>query len=219
MAVQLQLNQAIWIQVVGDSDNAGANCLVAAISPDRVTLRFADARVPPLGLAPGCSVLVRLVNEQGVHTGVASVVQVARKPHLAATLRAPLKFSTTQKRRFVRVAVKLPAICTVRVSKNETLVGQADAAAKTHDLSAGGMRVSTALPLRAGDELTITVKARNPRSGPTELNLYGRVVRVEPGDKKPRTTLVVGIELVHAHQRAQDALVLFVFELQRKSLA
>ena len=219
MSVQLQVNQALWVQVVGAADNTGSNCVISSASPERVTIRFPDSAPRPPGLSPGCSVFLRMVNAQGVHTGIANVVQVGTKPHLAATLRAPLKLSTTQKRRFVRVAVKLPVTCTIRASKHAGHIGESDDAAKTHDLSAGGLRLSTGLPLHVGDELALSVKLRNLRSAESELNLSGRVLRVEPGDKKPRPTVHAGIELMYNHQRDQDAVVLLVFELQRKSLA
>lgn len=219
MSVQLQANQAVWVEVVGGADSTGANCLVVATTPERITLRFTDSGALPAGLVPGCSLALRMVNEQGVHTAVAKVAQVATKPHAAVTLRAPLRFATTQMRKFVRVGVKLPVVCTVRASRNDRLVGECDRAGRTQDLSAGGMRLSTSLPLRVGDELDLKLKVRSQRAGETELSLSGRVLRVGPGEKKPRMTLFAGIELIHANQREQDALVLLVFELQRKSLA
>jgi hypothetical protein len=217
MAVALQINQLIWVEVVGVAEGSGAHGSVALITADRVGVRF-DGASAPAGLLPECNVLLRLVNEHGVHTGRASVAQVTRKP-LAAMLRTPITFSTTQNRKFVRVPAKMQATCSVRASRHPALVGQRDDAAKTQDLSAGGARITTSLPLSMGDEIDLAVKLRNVRWNEPELKISGRVVRAVPFEKKPRMTFQVGVEFVHANQRQLDALVLLVFELQRKSLA
>lgn len=216
--MRLQLNQTVWVQVVGEADSQGANCVVAGATTDRVAIRFPESKLPPSGLEAGASVMLRVTSERGVHTAVASVVQVALKPYVAITLRAPLSFKTTQNRKFFRVAVKLPVSCTIRAATDEARVGRSDDAARTHDLSAGGMRLATALPLRVGDEVALKLKVRGLRSTEQAFNLVGRVLRVGPGDKKPRETIQAGIEFLHTNQREQDALVLLMFELQRKSL-
>lgn len=213
----LQVNHVVRVQLVGTSGGAAVNCVVNAVTSERVILRVLDAGMPPIGMEPGASVALSLCNEQGVHTATAQVAQVATKPHVAIALRAPIKLSTKQLRRFVRVAVKLPVNCSVRASANAELVGAGDDAALALDLSAGGMRLSTGLALSNGDELALIVKLPNSaRSKARDLPLRGRVLRVVAGDTKPRATVIAGIELIHANQREQDALVMVVFELERK---
>jgi hypothetical protein len=107
----------------------------------------------------------------------------------------------------------------VRASLDAERVGLTDDQARCVDLSAGGMRLITARKLSEGDELEVSVKLRHSRAPNGELNLVGRVLRVGPGDTKPRVTFAAGIELIHANQRAQDALVMLMFELDRKRLA
>jgi hypothetical protein len=216
LAMLLQVNQSLSIQVAGTSDIAPTDCVVVAVTPGRVTLRLLNARLPPLGMEAGAAVVLKLTNTQGVHTANAQVAQVATKPHAAVSLRAPINFTTTQQRKFVRVAAKLPVHCSVRASSNAELVSAVDEDAMTADLSAGGVCLNTALPLSPGDEVSLVVSVRSPRANTNELNLQGRVLRVAPGRTKPRPTFSVGIELVHANQREQDALVLIVFDLERK---
>jgi hypothetical protein len=81
------------------------------------------------------------------------------------------------------------------------------------------MRLLTALQVVEGDELEVTVKLRHSRVPNGELSLIGRVLRVLPGEAKSRLTFAAGVELIHANQRAQDALVMLMFELDRKRLA
>jgi len=212
----LQVNQSLSIQLAGTSDIAPTDCVVVAVTPGRVTLRLLNARLPPLGMEAGAAVVLKLSNTQGVHTANAQVAQVATKPYAAVSLRAPIDFTTRQQRRFVRVSAKLSVHCTVRASSNAELVGAVDEDAMTVDLSAGGMCVSTGLPLMLGDELALVVSVRSPRANANELKLLGRVLRVGAGKTKPRLTFNVGIELVHANQREQDALVMIVFDLERK---
>jgi c-di-GMP-binding flagellar brake protein YcgR len=217
--MQLLVNETVWVQLVGTTEQARMTCSVTAVTPNRVTLRCYEGSSPPIGMEPGSSVSLRVVNAQGVHTATAEVVQVARRPHPAIALRGPIEFASTQKRRFVRVVVNAPATFKVRASLDAERVGLTDDQARCVDLSAGGMRLITAIKLSEGDELEVSVKLRHSRIPNGELNLVGRVLRVAPGDTKPRVTFAAGIELIHANQRAQDALVMLMFELDRKRLA
>jgi c-di-GMP-binding flagellar brake protein YcgR len=207
----------VKVQLTGTSGGASVDCVVTAITAERVILRVLNTAMPPIGMEPGATVALSLCNGQGVHSATAQIATVATKPHVAVALRAPIKLATKQTRRFVRVAVKLPVSCCVRASANAELVGTADDSATALDLSAGGMRLATELPLANGDELTLSVKLPNSaRLKARDLSLLGRVLRVVSGETKPRRTIVAGIELIHANQREQDALVMVVFELERK---
>lgn len=217
--MQLQVDETVWLQLTGTTAQARVACSVTAVTGARVTLRFADGSLPPIGMEPGVSVALRVINAQGVHTATAEVAQVARRPHPAVALRAPIEFTTTQKRRFVRVVVNALANVTVRAAQDEERIGTTDDAARCNDLSAGGMRLVTALRLVSGDEVAVTVKLRHSRIPTGQLDLVGRVLRVVPADTKPRVTFAAGIELIHANQREQDALVMLMFELDRKRLA
>lgn len=217
--MQLRVNETVWVQLVGTTAHARLACTVFAVSPNRVTLRFAEGALPPLELETGSALELRVINPQGVHTATAEVAQVARRPHPAVVVYAPIEFSTTQKRRFVRVVVNAPTSFTVRASRDADRIGASDEQARCSDLSAGGMRLLTTKELADGDELALKVKLRHPRIPNGELNLVGRVLRIAPGDTKPRATFAAGIELIHAHQREQDALVMLMFELDRKRLA
>jgi c-di-GMP-binding flagellar brake protein YcgR len=219
IGMQLLLNETVWVQLLGTTEQARMTCSVTAVTPNRVTLRFDDGSSPPIGMEPGSSVALRVINAQGVHTATAEVAQVARRPHPAIALRAPIVFASTQKRRFVRVVVNAPVTFKVRKSSDPARVGLTDDQARCVDLSAGGMRLITATQLSSGDELELSVKLRHSRIPNGELNLVGRVLRLGPGDTKPRVTYAAGVELIHANQRAEDALVMLMFELDRKRLA
>src|SRR5262245_26619616 len=145
--MSLQVNHVVQLEFTGKR----VSCVVTALTADRVILRVLDVVAPPPGAEIGATVALSLVNEQGVHSASAQIVQVATKPHVALALRAPIKLITKQNRRFVRVNVKLPVRCSVRASTNTELVGTTDPDAKTLDLSAGGMRLVTTLPLTVGD--------------------------------------------------------------------
>ena len=217
--MSLQVNHVVQVEFTGHAGSKRVGCVVTAVTADRVILRVLDVTAPPPGAEIGATIALSLVNEQGVHSATAQIAQVASKPHVALALRAPIKLVTKQNRRFVRVTVKLPVRCAVRASAKAELVGSTDTDAKTLDLSAGGMRLATTLPLSVGDELDLTVSLQSGvRSQTREIQRAGRVLRVLPGETKPRVTIFAGIELIHANQREQDALVMIVFELERKRL-
>lgn len=217
--MSLQVNHVVQVEITGHAGSKRVSCVVTALTADRVILRVLDVALPPPGAEIGATIALNLVNEQGVHSASAQIVQVASKPHVALALRGPIKLVSKQNRRFVRVPVKLPVRCAVRAPANTELLGATDADAKTLDLSAGGMRLATTLPLSLGDELDLTLHLPSGvRSPARELQRAGRVLRVLPADTNPKVTIIAGIELMHANQRDQDALVMIVFELERKRL-
>jgi c-di-GMP-binding flagellar brake protein YcgR len=215
--VRLQVSQAVSVEAAGDAgDVSVASGVVSAVTSDSLSVRFPDLRQPLAGFAVGKTVRVRVTNQHGVHTATTRVLQVLTAPYVFITILAPSGFSTQQQREFFRVGVKLPVSCTVVESSEQTSIGLQDTAARTADVSAGGMRLSTTLQLRLGDRLELQLKAGLPKA-PTP-KLFAQVLRVAPGESRARGTSSVGVKFIYANQREQDAVMLLMFELQRKSL-
>jgi c-di-GMP-binding flagellar brake protein YcgR len=215
--VRLQISQAVAVEAPSEAGGASnASGVVSASTIESVSVRFPDLKQPLDGFVVGKTVRVRVANQQGVHTATTRVLQVLTTPYVVVTLVAPRGFATQQQREFFRVAAKLGVHCKIVESSEPTAVGQEDGAAKTLDISGGGMRLSTMLTLRLGDRLELLVKAGLPRV--PNPKVFAQVLRVGPGEGRPPATTSAGLKFVYANQREQDAFMLLMYELQRKSL-
>lgn len=215
-AVRLQVSQAVAIEAPNDAGNMSTvSGVVSASTTESVSIRFPDLKQPLAGFVVGKTIRVRVSNQNGVHSATTRVLQVMTAPYVFITVVAPTGFVTQQQREFFRVAVKLPVTCTVVESSDREAIGQRDEA-RTLDVSAGGMRLSTVLQLRLGDRLELLLKSGLPRA-PTP-KVFAQVLRVGPGEGRGTRTIAAGLKFIYANQREQDAVMLLMFELQRKSL-
>jgi c-di-GMP-binding flagellar brake protein YcgR len=212
--VRLQVNQEIWVQGVGEHSAPAVTSTVAYVSTESVTLRFPGLAAVPQGFVADSDVLLRMTDQNGIHTAVARVRRTVASPVAMITLASPLRFATKQDRKFFRVAAKLPVLCAITDSWDKKAVGKADEAASTQDISAGGVCLLTKLPLCVGDQLALELKLRTPKPTETLLQVGGRVTRVAVLEGQARRRIVAGVEFSQG-KREQDALVLIMFELQR----
>jgi len=124
--------------------------------------------------------------------------------------------STSQRRQFFRVSASLVSILVVSATRGQ-LVGKEDARAVTQDISAGGMRVETTLPLALDDELRVTVHTPRGmrRTLPDTLACDARVVRAEQVIRRNRKLWSAGLQFMFATESERDRWVQLTFDLQR----
>lgn len=219
--MRLQINQVVGIQIVAAAApyaETATNGIVVGLSIEAITIRLPELDELVDGLAPDRTVRLRVTNAQGLHVAEVKVLQVVSSPFISITVRPPRRFETTQQREFFRVAVKMPVTCTLAKAAAEGAQGSVDASAYTEDISAGGMRLSTSLSLQLENEVELLLKVRNARGVETTLTLRAQVLRVLGDNPKPGSLTSAGVKFIYANQRQQDALVLLMFELQRRSL-
>jgi hypothetical protein len=217
--VELRLNQAVWVRVVASGDDGQvAGGVVSGVASDRVSIRFPDLNALLPGCVPGCVVALRVPSDEGTYVASTVVLRAQSTPHVIIAVRPPVQLVVAPHRKFFRVTAKFPVVCTIAASSQADLVGSVDRAGKTQNLSAGGVSLLTALPLRLGDELVLQLSVAGLRGARTTLELAGHVLRVGPGERKLRNSISAGIKFVHRNPREEDALVRLMFDLQRKSL-
>jgi hypothetical protein len=217
--VELRVGQAVWVRVVASGDDGPvAAGEVLAVASDRVGIRFSEQNALLPGCVPGAVVALRGLSDEGSHVADTVVLRAQSKPHVIIAVRPPENFTTVPHRKFFRVPAKFPVVCTIAASAQQDAVGSVDSVAKTQNISAGGAALLTALALRVGDEVVLSLSVPSLRSAPTTLELAGHVLRLGPGERKPRITISAGIKFAHRNQREEDALVRLMFDLQRKSL-
>jgi c-di-GMP-binding flagellar brake protein YcgR len=217
--VELRVGQAVWVRVIASGDDGPvAAGEVLAVASDRIGIRFREQNALLPGCIPGCIVALRVLSDAGSHIAHTVVLRAQSKPHVIIAVRPPVDFSTVPHRKFFRVPAKFPVVCRITASAQQEAVGSVDSAAKTQNISAGGVALLTALALRVGDQLVLSLTVPSLRAAPTTLELAGHVLRLGSGERKPRITLSAGIKFAHRNQREEDALVRLMFDLQRKSL-
>lgn len=220
--MRLQINQALGVQIVATAapfTETDTNGIVVSLTSDAITIRLPELDAPVDGLTSNGTIRLRVTNSQGLHVAEVKVLQVVSAPFVSVTVSPPRRFETTQQREFFRVAVRMPVTCTLVKPAGGEAQGSVDTSASTEDISAGGMRLSTSLPLQLENEVELLLKARNARGVETTLTLRAQVLRVLGDSAKAGATRSVGVKFMYANQRQQDALVLLMFELQRRSLA
>jgi hypothetical protein len=134
----------------------------------------------------------------------------------STTIRGPSTRATEERASCAPCAVMKRTITGVGPEGTGTAGGQ-DGRAITEDISAGGMRVETILPLAAGDRVRITVETpRGVRKAlPDTMVCHARVVRVEQVTRGHRLLSSAGLEFVFHNEDERDRWVQLTFDLQR----
>jgi PilZ domain len=112
----------------------------------------------PFPIGRGAPLTLRFVSALGLHIGGCYVVRLTRGgPEIELTASEPTTLETIQRRAFYRVSAALPVQLVVLESTVDDLDGAVDRQAITVDLSAGGIKVTTALALEVDDLVRFTL--------------------------------------------------------------
>jgi hypothetical protein len=216
VSAHLVVGQAVEIALEGAEDEP-VKGVVFGLPPREMLFTFPDLRSPTAELTVGRLALVRFWSGVGAHVAQTTVLRVAGGPPVTAAFERPLRVETVQRRRFFRVNAALPARLTVERSSVEGGTGALDEKAIVRDLSAGGLRLETAVLLTIDDRVRIGVTT--PRVArpalPDTLEADARVVRVAEGPTRGERLYTLGLELLFGAETERDRWVQLSFELQR----
>jgi hypothetical protein len=213
---QLLVGQAVELDIEGAAPPTKVIGMVVAMPPREILLSLASGVVAPPALQPGSQVIISFATTLGWHQGRTGVLRVAPGRTVALALARFSGVTTIQRRQFFRVPASLVALLVIGSTRAATL-GKEDRRALTQDLSAGGMRVDTVLPLTVGDHIKVTVEVpRGLRKNlPPELTCEAKVVRVEPVVRRHRKMSSAGLQFLFATENERDRWVQLTFDLQR----
>jgi c-di-GMP-binding flagellar brake protein YcgR len=181
-----------------------------------VLLSLPSGVVEPPALLAGAPATVSFVTSLGLHQGRSTVLRVQSGRIVAIALARLTSINTSQRRQFFRVSASLVTLLVVGPTR-ATSLGKEDARAMTQDLSAGGMRLDTVLPLAVDDQVRVTVHTpRGLRKNlPDTLTCDARVVRAEQVIRRNRKVCSVGLQFLFATEGERDRWVQLTFDLQR----
>lgn len=199
----------------GDGRAALACTVVALGEAGELQLRFPGLSDVPPWMPVGAKVLLEGADGRGRHAGTTHVrswvTALSAAPALVATVDRPFPMRTVQNRRFFRLPASVPLrVGVLSSARRPASVGLRDEFATTQDVSAGGMRLLTRLPLEEGDRIEITMV---PGSAQEELVVPARVIRVSPWWSRRQSRSSVACEF-QVREGDRDRLVRWMFELQ-----
>jgi Tfp pilus assembly protein PilZ len=212
---QLLVGQAVELDIEEAPAPARVMGVVVAMPPREILLSLASGEIAPPTLQAGVMVSVSFATTMGLHQGRTAVLRVAPGRTVAVALARFGDVSTSQRRQFFRVAAALSA--SLEVIAPATALPREDGRALTQDLSAGGVRVETTLPLALGDEVRVTVQTpRGLRKHlPDQMSCNAKVVRVEQVMRRNRKVTSVGLQFAFTSENERDRWVQLTFDLQR----
>jgi c-di-GMP-binding flagellar brake protein YcgR len=213
---QLLVGQAVDLDIEGATPPAKVIGVVAGMPPREILLSLESGAMAPPALQPGVEVTVSFATTQGLHQGRTTVLRVTTGRTVSVALARFGGVSTAQRRQFFRVPASMVVNLTV-IAPGAAITAKEDTRALTHDISGGGMRVDTVLPLNLGDQVKVTIEVPRGlrKSLPAELSCDAKVMRVEAVVRRNRKLHCVGLQFQFTSENERDRWVQLTFDLQR----
>ncbi len=208
---RIQLGQEVKIEVARADAPLVLTGRVLTKSPDHLIVTG-----PELSALTGkpLAVVLKYSSPLGLHHADAQVEQYLGGETVDFFVPNGL-FALRQARRYVRVPKQMTVMLTVlEAAAAPHLVGERDAKATTGDLSAGGLRVRSHLPLQVGDAVQVDATFRT-EAQTFSLRCRSTVRRVDPPDEAGLPCL--GLEYEALGDSDRDRVASFVMRLQLES--
>jgi hypothetical protein len=214
---QLLVGQAVDLDLEGASPPVRVTAVVAGMPPREILLSLAAGLAAPPGLQPGAQVTVSFATNQGLNQGRTTVLRVASARTVSVALARFGDVITSNRRQYFRVAASVVVKLTM-ISSHAASATKEDAKALTLDVSGGGMRIDTILPLEVNDlvQLTVEVPRSLRKNLPPEMSCEAKVVRVEQVVRRGgRKVHCAGVQYQLKSESERDRWVQLTFGLQR----
>ena len=144
--------------------------------------------------------------EEAVYYFDSEILTVSGPANERVLISRPREGISVQRRKAARVRVPIPFSFTVINAAKTQLVGEKVPQSKTQNISVGGLKFETTLPLTLGDRLEM-----NLRLPPSQLvNAVGWVVRSEPVERNGKSLNAVALEFLQLDAEEQNQLLLFL---------
>ncbi|MBS4024783.1 MAG: flagellar brake domain-containing protein [Clostridia bacterium] len=132
-------------------------------------------------------------------------------PMLLLAHPEPQNVTRIQRRDYVRIPAKVPVEFGI-ASPDKDLTDLTTFKANSVDISGGGLKLLTNVPVKERDLLQLTLFIEGEA-----ILLYGTVIRanIEVGENRAKNS-TVGVQFVNIHESNRDRIVKFVFNWQRQ---
>lgn len=184
--------------------------VVTAIADDSIALRLSRDSMPEGALLhPEAPLLIRVGGSGSGYSCRATVLHERPGQELRATLVDPVV--PEDLRAFFRVATELPVTLfnvTADASEENGQEQQREQLPRVVDISGGGIRTETSIPMRVGD--TVYGLFQLPFIEPKAIPVVGQVVHSDIYERAGKAVVSAGLKFVHIDERDRDAVVRFV---------
>ncbi len=144
--------------------------------------------------------------EEAVYYFDSEILAVSGSADEHVAVSRPTEGISVQRRRTVRVQVPIPFSLTVIAAARTELVGEKVSDCQTQNISLGGLKFETRLPLAPGDRLEIELQLTPSQF----VNAVGWVVRSETVELDGKSLYSVGMEFLQLDAKEQNQFLLFL---------
>jgi hypothetical protein len=155
----LLTNQLVKVAGTGTGAGVEREGVVLGTSPREVLVAFPNDDALPEAFAIGAAARIKTWDQLGLYEGATSILRHLDRAivGVGVALSVPGAFSTIQRRSSLRVHVRLPFTFVVKLAQDSRIALNVTSSGSTEDVSAGGMRFATDLPLSVGDQLEVSI--------------------------------------------------------------
>ncbi len=177
---------------------------VTQISPDQIDFELLGS-TSERSFREGDRVRVKYW-EDAVYYFDSQILTVSGSADEQVAVSRPSEGISVQRRRAARVRVPIPFSYTVIAAANTEIVGETVSDCQTQNISLGGLKFETSLPLAPGDRIEIDLYL-NPSQ---VVNAVGWVVRSEAVERDGKSLHAVGMEFLQLEAKEQTQFLLFL---------
>ncbi len=206
---EMTIQRKLGSQVVGGPDNhlgiglelsmqlnqgQPENQLVASvikIFKDEIWLKLAQS-APDSLFKEGEQVQIQYRHEQAVFSSVTQIVKAALSENQYVAISIPEEAKVLQRRAAPRICVEIPLSFSILSAAENELVSETVLDSQTHDISTGGLRFETSLPLKEEDQLQLKLLLSESQ----ELGVTAKVVWNKQVTREGKTMTSVGARFV-----------------------
>ncbi|MFQ5928800.1 MAG: PilZ domain-containing protein [Acidobacteriota bacterium] len=200
---RLSIGQAISISLLQSCAEQAAT--VTKTSPDEISLELSTP-TSPLSFQEGEQVRIKCLEEGVVYCWDAEVVEISGpgNKHVEVSIRG--EGVTVERRKSLRVSSSIPFSFMVIDADETYLVGERVLNVTTQDITVGGLKFETSLPLNVGDTLEMNLHL----SPSQQVNAVGWVARSEPVERDGKYLNSVALEFLQLEAEEQKQLLQFL---------
>lgn len=200
--------QPIIIQIPDDHENH-YRYIIKAVSDDRlVASALCSSGELEVCIQPGSMVKVTYIDKVALYVFFSPVLAFNDKPS-TLTLGKPINCKRIQRRNFVRLNARLKVIS--NILDDDMHVSDQSFAAKTIDISGGGLLFGCDVELKVGQVLEATIYLNDNET----VKAIGQVVRVIENSANSKEKYSVGFEYTNIKECDRDKIVRYILAQQR----
>jgi c-di-GMP-binding flagellar brake protein YcgR len=177
---------------------------VTQISPDQIDFELLGS-TSERSFREGDRVRVKYW-EDAVYYFDSQILTVSGSADEQVAVSRPSEGVSVQRRKAARVRVPIPFSFTVIAAAQTELVGETVSDCQTQNISLGGLKFETSLPLAPGDRLEIDLHLTPSQF----VNAVGWVVRSEAVERDGKSLHAVGMEFLQLEAKEQNQFLLFL---------